>query len=209
MNIIPPNTAEWIAARRGILTASRMADAMPGKKGEIKAAGITLAYTLLSERHTGQADDNYVSAAMQWGIDNEAAAIAEYETRFGADCETAGLVMHPTIKCFGATPDRFSDLDGTRGIVEVKCPTTKTHLRYIDEGKLPDDYAAQVWTQLACTGLPWCDFVSFDPRVNEHRLRLFRVRVERDPAKVAEIEDAAKAFLAFVDEVDKRIREAA
>lgn len=204
MKIIPPNTAEWVAARRGILTASRMADAMPGKNGKIKVAGETLARRILAERRTGNAAESFVTDAMQWGIDNEAAAVERYEIATGNFCETAGLVMHQTIEGFAATPDRFV-FGG--GLVEVKCPQTHTHIDYILSNKLPDEYAPQVWAQLACTGEPWCDFVSFDPRSQFECDRLFFYRVERDEAKVAEVEDAARTFLAYVAELESRLNQ--
>jgi hypothetical protein len=39
----------------------------------------TLAYRILAERRNGRADETFVSAAMQWGLDNEANAIDAYE----------------------------------------------------------------------------------------------------------------------------------
>ena len=62
MTIIPPNTAQWVAARVGVLTASRMADAMPSKRdGKPTAAMETLAYRILAERRNGRADETFVS----------------------------------------------------------------------------------------------------------------------------------------------------
>jgi exodeoxyribonuclease (lambda-induced) len=203
MTIIPPNTAQWVAARVGVLTASRMADAMPSKRdGKPTTAMETLAYRILAERRNGRADETFVSAAMQWGLDNEAAAIDTYENATGRLCKTAGLVMHPSIEGFAATPDRFV-IGG--GLVEVKCPTTPVHLRYTLAGTLPEEYAPQVWAQLACTGEPWCDFVSYDPRPTNETDRLSVVRVMRDEAEVAKVEQAAVTFLLYVASLEARL----
>lgn len=195
--IIAPNTPEWFAARRGLLTASRMADAMAVSKkdGKPLKGRTDLIVKLAAERLTGTAEDNYVNAAMQWGIDNEAGAADAYEVVTGRLVSEAGLVMHPTISGFGATPDRFV---GTDGQLEIKCPNSTTHMLYLMNGVLPDEYAPQVYTQLACTGRAWCDFVSYDPRFQDEELRLLVVRVDRDEAKIKEVEDAARAVLAEV-----------
>ena len=53
--------------------------------------------------------------------------------------------------------------------------------------------------QMACTGRPWCDFVSFDPRLPE-RLQLLVVRVPRDDDYIAMLETEVKKFLAELDD---------
>ena len=53
-------------------------------------------------------------------------------------------------------------------------------------------------TQLAVTGRKWCDFVSFDPRMPE-RSQLLVVRVDRDEAFIAELEEKVKQFLSEVE----------
>jgi hypothetical protein len=40
----------------------------------------------------------------------------------------------------------------------------------------------------------WCDFVSFDPRLPE-KMRLFKVRLQRDEKRIAELEREVNAFL--------------
>ena len=57
---------------------------------------------------------------------------------------------------------------------------------------------------MACTGRPWCDFVSYDPRLPEH-LQLFVVRFNRDDERIAEYERAVTAFLGEVDALMLRL----
>jgi putative phage-type endonuclease len=204
MTIIPPNTAQWVAARVGVLTASRMADAMPSKRdGKPTAAMETFAHKVLAERRTGRAIETPMTAAMEHGNLYEPEAVDAYENATGRLCKTAGLVMHPTIEGFAATPDRFV-IGG--GLVEVKCPTTPTHLRYTLAGTLPEEYAPQVWAQLACTGEPWCDFVSYDPRPTNETDRLFVVRVQRDAKEIERVEAAAMTFLTHVAALEARLQ---
>jgi hypothetical protein len=44
------------------------------------------------------------------------------------------------------------------------------------------------------TGRKWCDFVSFDPRISDPRLRAFIRRLERNDARILEIEAAVLTF---------------
>jgi predicted phage-related endonuclease len=62
----------------------------------------------------------------------------------------------------GASPD---GLIGEDGLIEVKCPTTKTHLQTLLNGRIPEQYRPQMQWQMACTGKEWVQFVSFDPRL--------------------------------------------
>jgi hypothetical protein len=214
MTIIPPNTAQWLAARVGVLTASRMALAMPSKRdGKPTEAMETLAHKILAERRTGRAEETFVTKDMEHGLLHEASAVDAYQKVTGRMCDEAGLVFHPTIQGFAATPDRFvinpdkatSETKPYVGLVEVKCPRTSTHLRYTLAGTLPEEYAPQVWAQLACTGEPWCDFVSYDPRPTNETDRLSVVRVMRDDAEVAKVEQAAVTFLLYVASLEARL----
>lgn len=194
--IIPANTAEWIKARVGCLTASSMRGVLAVKKnGEPTAEYEKLVNAIVGERLSGMARNNYVSPAMQWGIETEERAVEAYQAATGELCDEAGFILHPSIPHFGASPDRFV---GDDGLIEVKCPETSTHVQYLRDGVPPEDYLPQMWAQLAVTGRKWCDFVSFDPRINNPQCSLFIVRVERDDQRIHDIEAAAQAFLVVV-----------
>jgi hypothetical protein len=53
--------------------------------------------------------------------------------------------------------------------------------------------------QMACAGKPWCDFVSYDPRLPE-RLRLLVVRVPRDDDYIKMLEQEVTTFLQELDD---------
>lgn len=198
-------TDNWFAARRGCLTASRIADAVAVlKNGKPSEARRKLAFDLLAERATGVAVSSYVTPAMQWGIDTEPAARAAYEAHTGEIVGPQVFVLHPEIDWAGATPDGLVDPEG---LLEIKCPTTPTHLRYVVSaraGQVPDEYRPQMVWQLACTRRSWVDFVSFDPRVKGPS-RLAVVRFEPQPSEVAELEEKASAFLDEVAEMAEQL----
>lgn len=195
--MIEQGTPEWLEARLGRLTASRIAEAVAKTKNGWGASRANLMAELIAERLTGVAAENYKSQAMQWGVDTEAEARIAYEFRTDATVEPAGFVEHPSIGMSGASPDGFVGQDG---LVEIKCPNTATHIDTLLGQFVPGKYVLQMQWQMACTGRQWCDFVSYDPRLPEN-MRLFVRRVERDNGKIAELTGDVKAFL--VELLDK------
>ena len=193
-------TPNWVAARRGCASASRMNDVLATSKRDGKPLKARTDYLmeLVSELMTGLATDHYVTPAMQWGIDHEAQASDQYEIETGIVVASAGWILHPSIDFFGATPDRAVQSDG---LIEIKCPTTTTFLTWVRNGCVPEEHRAQMLAQLACTRRKWCDFVAFDPRVAGCRNPIFIRRFVPTPEQISEIEQAAVNFLKDVEEV--------
>lgn len=182
---------EWMAARAGRLTASRMPLAIARTKSGWGASRANLMAELLVERITGQPAPSYESAAMVWGTENEPYARAAYEFHRDVTVDLVGFVEHPRIAMAGASPDGFVGADG---LVEFKCPNSATHIDTLLSSTIDGRYITQIQWQMACTGRVWCDYCSFDPRLPE-RLRLFVKRVPRDNARISELEALAEDFL--------------
>lgn len=195
MNEIIQGSPEWFAARLGRVTASRVADVVAKTKSGPSASRANYLAQLVAERLSGEAQESFSSAAMQWGTDMEPEARLAYVFRTDALVEEVGFVPHPLIEMAGASPD---GLVGADGLVEIKCPNTAMHIDTLVGRAVPGKYVTQIQWQLACTGRAWCDFVSFDPRMPEE-MRLFVQRVERDDARIAELEGEVIAFLADLD----------
>lgn len=186
-------TNQWHAARRGCLTASRMADAIAVlKNGKPSEARRKLMFDLLAERMSGVAVEHYVTPAMEWGTAHQADAIAAYEAETGDLVGPEVFVLHPSIDWFGATPD---GLIGSDGLIEIKCPTTPKFLAWRMAGEVPEEHRPQMLAQLACTGRQWVDFVAFDPRVQKGP-QLFIRRFQPERAEIERIEAGARDFLA-------------
>src|SRR5688572_9895193 len=153
---------EWLQARCGKATASRMGDLMARTKSGWGASRTNYAAELIAERLTGCPAEKYKSPAMAWGTDHEAEARALYE--FLGDCEvrSVGLVTHPSIANSLASPD---GLVGDDGLVEIKAPNTATHIATLLGGAIDSRYVLQMQWQMACTGRKWADFCSYDPRL--------------------------------------------
>lgn len=187
-------TPEWFQKRLGKVTASRIADLMAKTKTGPGASRANYLAQLVTERLTGTPTESYKSPAMDWGIEQEAAARAAYSARTGVLVDEVDFVDHPTMQA-GASPD---GLVGEDGLIEIKCPNTSTMLEYLEDRTIPTKYRLQIQWQLAVTGRDWCDFVAFDPRLPEH-LQLLVIREPRNTDLVVEITHEVNRFLAEVE----------
>jgi putative phage-type endonuclease len=182
---------EWFSARRGIVTASRVVDVMAQTRSGPSASRTNYMMQLLCERLTGRTEETYVNGAMQRGSELEPLARSAYEAEQGVMVIECGLVIHPVINGLGASPD---GLVGDRGLLEIKCPNTATHIETLRTKKPQSKYIWQMTAQMACTDRDWCDFVSFDDRLPE-RLQVVTLRIERDAKREQEMLTAVEAFL--------------
>jgi len=193
--MIEQGSPEWFALRAGKVTASKVSDVMSA----ITTAGYkNYLADLVVERLTGNKTESFTNAAMQWGVDQEPIARAEYEVKTGNFVDQIAFVDHPTIANFGCSPD---GLVGDDGLIEIKCPNTATHIDYVMQDKVPTKYIPQIQCQLAVTGRKWCDFVSFDPRLPDG-LQILIVRLKRDDEYIEKLEARVVKFL---DEVNSAV----
>lgn len=192
----PQGSSGWLKSRIGVLTASRMADALAFKKnGEESEARRQLKYDLLAERMTDFAVETYVTKAMQHGIEQEPNARERYEEETGNIVQLCGLALHGGIEYFGASPD---GLVGVDGLIEIKCPSSTKYMRWYVDGVVPDEHKPQMLAQMAVTGRTWCDFVAYDPRF-PYAAQIFIRRYEPTREEILAVEEGARQFLSEMD----------
>ena len=195
-------TENWLAARRGCLTASRVADALAvlrtGKHSEKRQK---LLFDLLAERVTGYKVDNFVTPAMQWGIDMQASAISAYEAQTGELVGPEAFFLHKSIDWFGATPD---GLVGD-GLIEVKCPTSPRFLQIVSTEEIPAEWQTQMTAQCAVMQREWVDFVLFDPRVV--KAPLWVKRFSPSDKAIVQLEEGVEAFLDELQVMTERFKD--
>jgi putative phage-type endonuclease len=196
-------TEAWFKSRLGKVTASRVSDVMAKTKSGPSASRKNYLMELLCQRLTGRAEEGFTSAAMQRGTDLEPIARSAYEVDKGVMTVEVGIVQHPTIAMFAASPDGLS---GDDGLVEIKCPNTAQHVEFLRTGVIDGGYQWQMLAQMACTGRQWCDFVSFDDRMPEP-LQYACARFERDEKRIAEMLAEITAFLAELADLESQMQE--
>lgn len=201
----PQGTPEWKADRAGKATGSMAASVVAKIKTGEAAERRNYRVQLVTERLTGlPQDDGFINDAMKWGTETEPFARMAYESKFGQMVREAGFAYLPELPV-GCSVDGF--IEGG-GILEIKCPKSATHIKYLQGGKLPSEYEPQVLHNLWVTSEPFADFVSFDPRLPEN-LQLFHVRYQPTPEALKAYEDELMLFLVSVDELEKDLRQRA
>lgn len=203
---IEQGTAAWFYERVGYITASRFKDVMDKlKSGKPGAKRQNYLWEVVIERLTGQPNDHFASAAMQWGTDQEPKSRMAYEAATGSIVDEVGFIKHPTLPMVGGSPD---GLIGEEGGWESKSPyNSAVHLQTVLEG-MPEDHGPQVQGLLWITGRAWWDFQSYDPRLPAP-LDRYCQRIERDEKYIAALESEIIAFSAEVADMVKRLQEKA
>lgn len=171
---VQQGSPEWHELRLNKITSSRVA-------AIFKSDNLPLVDELIAEAIAPEIElDGYVSDAMQWGLDQEPQARLAYMLKTGIQMEQVGFCTHDTYDWLGLSPDGFTP--DRKGAIEIKCPSTKTHVRYIRMDGIPNEYKYQVYQYfLVNPALEWLDFVSFDPRFSPRILHVVRVTREELP----------------------------
>ena len=181
---------------------------------------------ILADCLAGQQTNSIKTIATDWGHENEPKARSEYlkhlenENPFAVVQETGFhklSIDHPLAQFIGGSPDGLVDEDG---ILEIKCPFSEAvhvaNIRRIlnmskdsedEEGYtqkthgIPKEYYAQVQGNLWVLCRQYCDFVSFNPRVNGP-YRLVICRVDRDDEYIDRLANCVLKFVEIL-EVEK------
>ncbi len=192
----------WLQARLGHVTASRFKDVLAKIKSGEAASRRNYKAQLVVERLTGQIQESYKNAAMEWGTATEPQARNAYEFLHDCTVVQTGFTKHPSLEWVGCSVD---GLIGTDGGIEIKCPyQSAVHLDTLLNG-MPAEHTAQVQGAMWITDRQWWDFVSFDPRMPAN-LQLYVQRVPRNEVYIAELAAAVKTFLDELTEMVERLR---
>lgn len=168
---------EWFKLRLGRFTSSDIFKLMTEPRSKAAKEAGELSETAKSYILEKAAEILYNSpapffsnSAMEWGTENEALAVDAYQNIKARNVSAVGFVTLG--KHTGTSPDGYTE---GGGLIEIKCPFNRlNHLQNIVNLTSADDlkrhskqYYYQVQHQMYITGRPWCDFVSFDPRLLE------------------------------------------
>ena len=193
MNIIESceqGSAAWHEMRLGKVTASKMKDVLSKGRGSAPSKlAETYMMELLAERLTGEAKPFFENDAMRWGTETEPQARAMYELKSGNTVVEVAFIERDEFT--GVSPD---GLIGDDGMLEIKCPTTTTQIKRALSDDYSKDYYAQIQMQLWVSGREWCDFLSFDPRLDCEAGYLLQ-RVERDLDFIVGMKKKTEAFI--------------
>lgn len=143
--IIEQKSEEWHRVRQTIVTASDFAQAL----GEGKFGTQNEFLHKKSGYKVIPFDAN--CPPLKWGCMFEDVACAIYERRNSARVLPFGLIKHPSVAHFGASPDGITTLGV---MVEIKCPFKRKI-----SNEVPKQYYYQIQGQLDVCGLDECDYL--------------------------------------------------
>ena len=184
---------EWLAVRRGMLTASEMKLIItPTLKAASNDKERSHLYELLAQRITRYVEPSYVSDDMLRGREDEIEARIQYAKHY-EPVQDVGFVTNDRWGfTIGYSPD---GLVGPHGLIEAKSRRQKYQIQTLTDMEMPDDYMMQVQTGLLVTERQWIDFISYSGG-----LPMVTIRVFPDPTIQAAIIAAATGFEARLAE---------
>lgn len=153
---------DWIAARRGLLTASTIGQFITPKTVKVAANDKTrsVAYQLVAERITGIVEDRYVSRDMEAGHFIEPIARDYYSEHVEPVTEVGFITNEIGGHKVGFSPD---GLVGECGLVEIKLHVPKLHLATILNDVVPAEHYAQCQMGLMVSERAWLDYLAYCP----------------------------------------------
>lgn len=193
---IEQNTDEWLEARKGKITGSKLKDIVV-KRGTGKKLGF---YELLADRLSIEADEEDV---MERGHRLENEALEAFSSLTGHKVEQVGMCISDENPNIALSPDGLIK-KGKKytEAVEVKCLSASRHLQAYFEKKIPDEYEFQKLQYfIVNTDLERLHFCFYDPRVTAKPffvIEVTRKEVEEDIGIYLEYQ---KSVLKEVDEL--------
>lgn len=168
---IEQGSEAWHQARCGIVTASTMRNLVTatGKVADNDTARGFIRQ-LATERIIGRPEVTFPTRPMQRGTALEPYARDLYAEHYAPVDEVGFIRLDTDEYSLGFSPDGMIAHDG---LLEIKSPGPKEHLRTTLDDDVPSAYKWQVQVGLLVTGRSWLDFVSFCPGMHLYRKRVF------------------------------------
>lgn len=152
-------TEQWLAARAGLITASRFSDARAklkksssnGKAGDPSGAAIEYAWRTAIERVAGKpVGDTFETWQMRRGTELEPHARMAYESFTGNLASEAGIALTDD-GLFGYSSDGLIE---SEGMIEIKCPAAsqKIGTTWANPEHAADEYIDQIMGGMWITG---------------------------------------------------------
>lgn len=208
---------DWINYKLGRLSCSRLSTVMSsyveeqlyadnpvnqkkGIAGTVKIEGgfrdgaMSLIFELLTEELTQEPYSDFTNYDMEQGMMLEPDARKIYEEFKELKVKEVGGIENALL---WFSPD---GLVGNDGLIEIKCPQGKAHIKTLLANAIPIEYMTQVQGGLWVSGRTYCDFISFNPDFPPE-LAMRIIRVYRVEEYITLIEKRVKEFTELLNDV--------
>ena len=192
------NSPEWLQARLGIVTASRMGTVMAsGRSGAESKTRRSYMLQLAGEIITGEPAETFSNTHMERGHVMEPEARDNYAFMHDVEPQLVGFIRNGDK---GASPD---SLVGNNGLLEIK---TKLPALLIDcllrkPDDFPPEHKAQCQGALWVAEREWIDLAIYYPK-----MPLVVFRAHRDAKFIADLASAVRQFNEELHETVERVR---
>lgn len=178
---IEQGSQEWLQLRLGIATASNFKKIITSTGAESKSLK-DYAFELASDSLLIEPEASFQSEAMTRGNELEEEARSYYSFVNDIKVDQVTFIKKDEI---GYSPD---GLISDNGLIEIKCPLKKNHLKYLIDNKLPSEYKPQVQGGLYISEREYCDFISYHPLFKDDK-KMFVIRVYRDEEYIKKLSE--------------------
>lgn len=182
---VEQGSAEWHAARCGMVTASRFKDVLAEGDGKMRSKYLR---DLAAEVMRGWVEEGYSNAHMERGHEQEDEARRTFAFEHAVTPQRVGFIRNGRVGC---SPD---SLLGDDGGLEIKTALGHIQIERLQRKSLPSEHKAQVQGSLWVTGRKWWSFVSYSPD-----LPLMHTRIERDEEYITKLAGAVGSFTRDLD----------
>lgn len=165
-------TDEWQKLREGVAITGSNAK-------KVKGVGNAYLYETLAMMTTKRVQKDLKGIAdIDRGNELEPEAREKYTKETGQLVAQCAFIENGR---YGISPDglvyKKKQADGIKKLVEIKCPDTNNHIRYILENKLPAEHKDQVIHGfIVVDDCDEIDFVSYDPKFKLKPLHIITIR---------------------------------
>lgn len=196
---VEQNSLPWLKLHMGIPTASGF-DNLMDSKFEMRTGEMPRTYLFkkLAEAWRGQPLIELNTFSVEQGLIVEDEARPYFALETGLKVQQVGFITSDDGRC-GCSPD---GLIGDDGGLEIKSPSAHVHVKYLLDGKLPKEYAAQVYGSMFVTSRPSWMFMSY-----RRKFPALILKVRRDEKIMAKIKEAVDNFSEEFNKAKARIAE--
>ena len=188
-------TDEWQQLRLGKITGSN------AKK--VKGTGDGFLYETLALMTTEREQKQAYGEHVDRGNELEPEARKAYEAATGEKVAQVAFIESEDGR-LGISPDGIVYKKGgklIKKLLEIKCPDTNNHIRYVIEKKLPSEHKDQIiHAFVVCDDVDEIDFVSYDPKFRFKPLYILNIK---RASYIADISTAQVAYSRWLNKLDE------
>lgn len=191
---------EWMIARRGKITGSRLGDVTPKAKGKGEKKGV---YEIVAEMLAVIPEGDDLEKPMDRGHRLEQEAINRFIVENAVHVNTDLVIwMRDDDERIAVSPDgTISNLQA----VEVKCLNSASHVEAWLTQEIPSEYKEQALQYfVVCDKLEKLHFVFYDPRIPCKDF--FVIVIERDEAEVTKYLEMERLALLRIESYVARLK---